>query len=212
MTVTRAAVVQSRTTPFDSAGAIDLIEHWASQAAAEGAQLAVFPEAFVGGYPKGSNFGAVVGQRSPEGREEYLRYFNGAIDVPGPETNRLCRLASKLGLYLVIGVVERGGSTLYCSALFVSPEGALLGKRRKLMPTAAERLVWGFGDGSTMNVYDTAIGRLGAVLCWEQPNMPRVRRATGTATIIFMDPLRGQKRKNSQLDERYRSRKSGAVS
>ena len=176
MTVTRAAVVQSRTTPFDSAGAIDLVEHWASRAAAEGAQLAVFPEAFIGGYPKGSTFGAVVGQRTPEGRDEYLRYFNGAIDVPGAETSRLCRFASKLGLYLVVGVVERGGSTLYCSALYVSPEGSLLGKRRKLMPTAAERLVWGFGDGSTMNVYDTGIGRLGAVLCWENL-MPAARMA-----------------------------------
>jgi nitrilase len=176
MTVTRAAVVQSRTTPFDSDGAIDLVEHWASQAAAEGAQLAVFPEAFVGGYPKGSHFGAVVGLRSREGRDEYLRYFNGAIDVPGADTSRLCRIASTFGLYLVVGVIERGGSTLYCTALYVSPEGSLLGKRRKLMPTAAERLIWGFGDGSTMNVYDTAIGRLGAVLCWENL-MPAARMA-----------------------------------
>jgi nitrilase len=174
MTVTRAAVVQSRTTPFNSAGAIELVGHWASQAAAAGAQLAVFPEAFVGGYPKGSNFGAVVGQRSPEGRDEYLRYFKGAIDVPGPDTDLLCQLASRLGVYLVVGVVERGGATLYCTALYFSPEGTLLGKHRKLMPTAAERLVWGFGDGSTMNVYATSIGQLGAVLCWENL-MPAVR-------------------------------------
>src|ERR1700742_2730475 len=174
MTVTRAAVVQSRTTPFNSARGIELVEHWASQAAAEGAQLAVFPEAFIGGYPKGSHFGAVIGQRSPEGRDEYLRYFKAAIDVPGPDTSLLCQIASRFGIYIVVGVVERGGSTLYCTALYVSPEGTLLGKHRKLMPTAAERLVWGFGDGSTMDVYSTSIGRLGAVLCWENL-MPAVR-------------------------------------
>jgi nitrilase len=176
MTVTRAGVVQSRTIPFDTAGAIDLVEHWASRAATEGAQLAVYPEAFIGGYPRGSSFGAVIGQRSREGREEYLRYFNGAIEVPGPDTDRLCRIASRLGLHLVVGVVERGGSTLYCAALYISPETGLLGKRRKLMPTAAERLVWGFGDGSTMHVYETAIGKLGAVLCWENL-MPAARMA-----------------------------------
>jgi hypothetical protein len=93
-------------------------------------------------------------------------------------------------LYLVVGVVERGGSTLYCSALYVSPEGSLLGKRRKLMPTGAERLVWGFGDGSTMNVYDTGTGRLGAVLCWENL-MPAARMAMyeqGINSIVLQRP------------------------
>lgn len=176
MTITRAAVVQSRTTPFETNKAIDLVEHWAAQAAAEGAELAVYPEAFVGGYPKGTTFGAVIGERSVQGREEYLRYVKGAIEVPGPETRRLCRLASRLDVYLVLGVIELGGSTLYCTALYISPTAGLLGKRRKLMPTGAERLVWGFGDGSTMQVYDTAIGKLGAVLCWENL-MPAARMA-----------------------------------
>jgi nitrilase len=176
MTLTRAAVVQSRTTPFDSSGAIELVEHWAADAAAQGAQLAVFPEAFIGGYPKGSHFGAVIGQRSPEGRDEYLRYFNGAITVPGPDTDRLAHVARRHAIYLVIGIIERAGSTLYCTAAYFAPDGSLLGKRRKLMPTAAERLVWGFGDGSTMDVYDTPIGRIGAVLCWENL-MPAARMA-----------------------------------
>jgi nitrilase len=176
MTITCAAVVQAPTTPFDSASATKLVDHWASRASAEGAAIAVFPEAFIGGYPKGSTFGAVIGQRSPEGREEYLRYFKSAIDVPGPDTSRLCGIARQHRMFLVVGAVERGGSTLYCSALYLSPDGTLLGKRRKLMPTAAERLVWGFGDGSTMNVYDTGIGKLGAVLCWENL-MPAARMA-----------------------------------
>jgi nitrilase len=77
-------------------------------------------------------------------------------------------------VYLVIGVIERDGGTLYCSVLFFNPDGSLLGKHRKLMPTAAERLVWGFGDGSTMPVFDTPVGRLGAVICWEN-YMPLLR-------------------------------------
>jgi predicted amidohydrolase len=79
----RAAVVQAATTVFDSVGAVGLVERWAAQAAAEGVQLAVFPEAFVGGYPKGSTFGAVVGARTDAGREEFGRYFDAAVTVPG---------------------------------------------------------------------------------------------------------------------------------
>lgn len=176
MTVTRAAVIQAGTTPFDRCGAIELVDYWAARAAENDARVAVFPEAFIGGYPKGSHFGAVVGQRSREGRDEYLRYFKAAIDVPGADTDRLGQIARRHRSYLVIGAIERGGSTLYCSALYFAPDGSLLGKRRKLMPTAAERLVWGFGDGSTMAVYDTDAGRLGAVLCWENL-MPTARLA-----------------------------------
>jgi nitrilase len=79
-------------------------------------------------------------------------------------------------MHLVIGVVERDGATLYCTVVFFAPTGELLGKRRKLMPTGAERMIWGFGDGSTMNVYQTPIGRLGAVICWENL-MPAARLA-----------------------------------
>ena len=77
-------------------------------------------------------------------------------------------------MHLVIGVIERDAGTLYCTVLFFGPDGQLMGKHRKLMPTAAERLVWGFGDGSTMPVFDTPIGRLGAVICWEN-YMPAMR-------------------------------------
>lgn len=172
----RAAVVQAATAVFDSAGAVGLVEQWAAQAANEGVQLAVFPEAFVGGYPRGSTFGAVVGSRSDAGREEFRRYFDAAVTVPGPVTDALGAVAARHGLHLVVGVIEREGGTLYCSVVFLAPNGTLLGKRRKLMPTGSERLIWGFGDGSTMRVYDTSIGRLGAVICWENL-MPAARMA-----------------------------------
>ncbi|WNV85455.1 nitrilase-related carbon-nitrogen hydrolase [Umezawaea sp. Da 62-37] len=172
----RAAVVQSATTLFDSRGAVALVDKWAAKARAEGARLVVFPEAYVGGYPKGSTFGGVVGGRTDEGREEFARYHRAAIEVPGPVTDQLGAIASKHGLHLVVGVVERDGGTLYCGVVFLAPDGTLLGKRRKLMPTGAERMVWGFGDGSTMDVHDTALGKLGAVICWENL-MPAARMA-----------------------------------
>ena len=108
-----------------------------------------FPEAFLPAYPRGITFGTVVGDRTSEGRDQFRRYFDASVDVPGPAVDRLAGIAAKNSLHVVIGVVERDGGTLYCTALFFSPDG-YLGKHRKLMPTAAERLVWGFGDGSTM--------------------------------------------------------------
>jgi len=96
--------------------------------------------------------------------------------VPGPEVDRMAKLAREHRLHLVVGAIERKGGTLYCTVLFFSDEGTYLGKHRKLMPTAAERLVWGFGDGSTLPVLDTRLGRLGAVICWEN-YMPLLRMA-----------------------------------
>jgi len=141
-----------------------------------GVKLAVFPEAYVGGYPKGLDFGARVGTRSPAGREDFRRYFASAIAVPGPEAQHIGGFAAELECHLVTGVIERDGGTLYCTALMFGPDGVLLGKHRKLMPTACERLIWGFGDGSTLPVLDTPLGRLGAVICWEN-YMPALRLA-----------------------------------
>jgi nitrilase len=89
------------------------------------------------------------------------------VDVPGVAVEELGQIARKNKIYLVIGVIEREGGTLYCSVLFFAPDGGYLGKHRKVMPTASERLVWGFGDGSTLPVFDTPFGKLGAVICWE---------------------------------------------
>jgi nitrilase len=111
-----------------------------------------------------------VGQRTPEGRDQLRRYFDGAITVPGPDVDRIATAAREHALYLVVGVIERDAGTLYCTALFFGPQG-YLGKHRKLMSTAAERLIWGFGDGSALPVFDTPLGRLGAVICWEN-HMP----------------------------------------
>ena len=136
----------------------------------------LFPEAFVSGYPRGLDFGAVVGSRSYKGREDFRRYWESSVDVPGPVVDALGRAARSNRVYLVIGVVERDGGTLYCTVLFFAPDGSFLGKHRKVMPTGSERLVWGFGDGSTLPVFETPLGKLGAVICWEN-YLPLMRAA-----------------------------------
>lgn len=141
-----------------------------------GASVVVLPEAVLGGYPKGETFGTYLGYRLPEGREAFEQYFSNAIDVPGPETDELARFANRTGASLVVGVIERAGSSLFCSALFFSPDQGLVGKHRKLMPTGTERLIWGQGDGSTLPVIETAAGKIGAAICWEN-HMPLLRTA-----------------------------------
>lgn len=170
------AVVQAGAVLFDSEGSVAKAEGLAAEAAGRGARLVVFPEAFAGGYPKGEDFGARVGSRSPDGRKRFRRYFEGAMEVPGPATERLGRAAKQHGVWLVIGAIERDGGTLYCTVLFFAPDGRLAGKHRKLMPTAMERLIWGFGDGTTLPVMETGFGRIGAVICWEN-YMPLLRAA-----------------------------------
>lgn len=172
----RAAIVQAGSVPFDTPATLAKVARLTADAAATGARLVVFPEAFVGGYPKGATFGASVGGRSAQGYRDFQRYFDGAIAVPGPHTATLADVAARHQVHLVIGVIERDGGTLYCTVLFFSPQGELLGKHRKVMPTFMERLVWGFGDGATLPVFDTPLGKLGAVICWEN-YMPLMRMA-----------------------------------
>lgn len=176
MSSIRVAVVQAGSALFDWVACVDRAERLIGEAAGTGARLALFPEAFIGGYPKGADFGARVGSRSAEGRAEFRRYWDNAIEVPGPATMRLAKAARQHGIWVVIGVIERDGGTLYCTVLFFSPEGVLAATHRKLMPTAMERLIWGCGDGSTLPVIETGFGRTGAVICWEN-YMPLLRAA-----------------------------------
>ena len=176
MTQFRVAVVQAGAVPFDSIRSVEKACSLAVDAAKQGAKLVVFPEAFVSVYPKGLDFGARVGMRSPEGRDDFRRYWESAIDVPGPATDILAASARDNNIYLVIGVIERDIGTLYCTVLFFAPDGRLMGKHRKLMPTAMERLIWGFGDGSTLPVFETPLGKIGSVICWEN-YMPMLRMA-----------------------------------
>ena len=174
MTKFVAAVVQNSPVVFDPNRTLAKVRDLTAEAARAGATLVVFPEAFVSAYPKGLDFGARVGMRSAEGRDQFRRYFESAIDVPGPATDQIAKTARDSAVHLVLGVIEREIGTLYCTVLFFAADGTFLGKHRKLMPTAMERIIWGCGDGSTMPVYHTPLGKLGAVICWEN-YMPLLR-------------------------------------
>jgi nitrilase len=174
--IVRAAVIQAAPVAFDRERTLEKAERLIADAGGRGAEVVVLPEAFVSAYPRGASFGAVVGSRTADGREWFRRYWESSVDVPGPDVDRLGAAARDAGAFLVIGVIERAGGTLYCTVLFFAPDGRYLGKHRKLMPTASERLVWGYGDGSTLPVFETEIGRIGAVICWEN-YMPLLRTA-----------------------------------
>jgi predicted amidohydrolase len=176
MAILTAAVVQASAPLFDTPAALSRAEGLIREAArTNGAQVIVLPEAFLGGYPKGLDFDVTVGRRTDAGRELFRRYHAAAIEVPGPEVQALAAVTRELGVHAVVGAVERQGGTLYCVALFFGPAG-YLGLHRKLMPTAAERYLWGQGDGSTLPVVDTGAARLGAAICWEN-YMPLFRTA-----------------------------------
>lgn len=170
----KVAVVQDSSIPFDAAATAGKACELIGQAAARGAELVLFPEAFLGTYPKGLTFDAPIGRRLPPGRDEYLRYADGAVELGGAELVAVQAAARDHGIFVVLGIIERLGATLYCTVVFIDPQQGLIGKRRKLMPTGAERLIWGFGDGSTLDVMDTPLGRVGAVICWEN-YMPALR-------------------------------------
>jgi nitrilase len=172
----RVAVVQAAPVLFDAHKSLQKLADLTADAARGGAELVVFPEAFIAGYPKGHDFGVSVGLRSPEGRDEFRRLFEAAIEVPGKDTEFLGTVAGDHAVHLVVGVVERDGGTLYCTALVFGPDGTLLGTHRKLVPTAMERVIWGSGDGSTLPVVATSLGRIGSVICWEN-YMPLLRTA-----------------------------------
>ena len=172
--MTRVAVVQTGSIPFDSAATTRKICGLLADAAQAGAELAVFPEATLGTYPKGLTFGAPVGRRTDAGRDEYQRYFDNAVTLDGPELEEIAEAARRTGVFTVLGIIERLGQTLYCTAVHIDAERGIVGHHRKLMPTGSERLIWGFGDGSTLPVVDSPAGRVGAVICWEN-YMPMLR-------------------------------------
>lgn len=170
------AALQIGSLPAGKAATLEQILSYEDAIRASGASLVVMPEALLGGYPKGERFGTQLGYRLPEGREAFARYHENAIDVPGAETEALAALSARTGANLVVGVIERGGHSLYCTALFFDPQDGLVAKHRKLMPTGTERLIWAKGDGSTLPVVEGRAGRLGAAICWEN-YMPLLRTA-----------------------------------
>ena len=171
-----AAVVQDSPVVFNLDKTIEKVEDLTKKAANKNAELVVFPEAFISAYPKGIDFGARVGSRSDQGRDTFYDYYNSSLELHSKQFEKLCLIAKQNKIFMSIGVIEKDNGTLYCTVLFISKKGELLGKHRKVMPTAMERIVWGYGDGSTLPVIDSNLGKIGSVICWEN-YMPLMRMA-----------------------------------
>ncbi|MGQ0569756.1 MAG: carbon-nitrogen hydrolase family protein [Armatimonadota bacterium] len=174
----RAAVVQAAPILMNRDATVEKACALIDEAAAQGARLILFPEAFIPAYPWGIRFGTRIGGRTTEGRQAWARYWANAVEVPGPATDVLGAAARRAQAHVAMGVIERDQTfsrgTVYCTLVYFGPDGSLLAKHRKLMPTAAERYMWGSGDGSTLPVVQTPHGRLGGLICWEN-YMPLAR-------------------------------------
>ena len=186
------AVVQAAPVLFDKALTIEKACHLIKEAGDNGSKVVLLPEAFIPAYPRGLSFGMVVGSRSDEGRNLWKRCWDNSIETSGDEVLTLGKAARQAGVYLAIGVIERDSEysrgTLYCSILYFDPQGNLMGKHRKLKPTGSERLIWGEGDGSTMPVFSTKVGKMGGLICWEN-YMPFARMALyGKGVEIYLAP------------------------
>jgi nitrilase len=165
MTPLRIAAVQATYVLMDLEATLDRVEELTAAAAGRGAELVAFPEAFLPGTPIWIDTRPIW-----DGDDEWFAMLAAnAVTIPGPAVDRLGAITRAHGVWLVIGVQEREpqGSTIYNTTLYLSPEGQVVERHRKLVPTGSERTVWGMGDGSTMGVVDTGRGRIGGLICWE---------------------------------------------
>lgn len=171
------AAIQHPPVFLDLGGSLARAESLIREAAGQGAQLTVFPETWLPGYPVWLDIapGAALWDHPPA-KEVFTILFENSVEIPGPTVARLSAAARDTKTTVVMGLNERDGGTLYNTMLFIGDDGELLGAHRKLIPTYSERTVWGRGDGSTMTVVDTTVGRVGGLICWEHW-MPLARHA-----------------------------------
>ncbi len=177
--IIKAAAIQAEPVLLDRDATIDKACRLIAEAAGNGAQLLVFPELFIPTYVNGSIWGRGLARfGSAQAQAAFTRLWANSVQIPSPATDRLCKAAREHKVTVVMGLNEREANsrTLYNSLLYIGPDGTILGKHRKLMPTNHERMVHGFGDGSTMQVFDTPIGKIGGLICWENL-MPLARMA-----------------------------------
>jgi nitrilase len=171
------ACVQAEPVILDRARTIDKIARLTADAAARGARLVVFPETYVPAYPSSRWAKALAGWDDPRAKAAFALFAREAVDVPGPDADRLGEIARAHDVWLVTGVTERDPErpgTLYNSVLYHAPDGRLAEHHRKLVPTNHERLVWGQGDGGGLRAFQTDLGRIGGLICWEN-YMPLAR-------------------------------------
>jgi nitrilase len=183
----KVACVQAESVVFDRTATIDKIDGIAADVAANGARLALFPEAFIPVYPS-SRWARHLAGWEDDARPLYGRLARESLTIPGPDSDRLADIARTRGLWLAVGANELERGTIYNSLLIYSPAGELALKHRKLMPTNHERLVWGLGDGTGLETVQTDSGKIGGLICWENL-MPLARFALYQAGVeIYLAP------------------------
>lgn len=174
----KVALIQESPVFFDKQKTFEKLADLVKKHAEEGCNLIVFPESFVPGYPRGFTFGATVGSRSMEGKQLYVKYYENSVCLDGDDLEFLEELSKSQNVYLVVGITERlkVNGSLYCSMAYISPSSGLLGVHRKIKPTGAERIVWAEASGESLVSFDTKIGKMGGLICWEN-YMPMARMA-----------------------------------
>jgi nitrilase len=174
--IIKVCLVQESPVFFDKEQTLLKLESLAKGCAQQGAQLIVFPESFIPGYPRGFSFGATIGKRTDEGRRLYELYHQNSINLETKDKLRLEKLAQDTGAYLIIGATEKTShnGSLYCSMIYISPTNGLLGVHHKIKPTGTERLIWAEAGGESLITVDATIGKIGGLICWEN-YMPLAR-------------------------------------
>lgn len=174
----KVAVIQECPPFFDKAAGLARVAELCKTYSDRGCRLIVFPESYIPGYPRGFTFGARVGSRSPEGRALYAEYHRNSVSAQGPDREFLEGICRENGIYLALGVTEADPvhGSLYCSLFYISPTSGLMGVHRKIKPTGSERIVWAEGDASGLLTFDTPLGRMGGLICWEN-YMPLARES-----------------------------------
>jgi nitrilase len=174
----KVGVVQATPALFDLEKTVEIIVAWIERGASEGCEMLLFPESFIPCYPRGLDFDAIIGKRTEKGRNQWLEYWENSLEIPSKSLEIIQKAVKKANIFVFLGVTERAsvGGSLYCSLLYFDPEGRLIGTHRKLKPTGLERYVWAESDGSTLVSFDTKLGKIGGLICWEN-YMPLARMA-----------------------------------
>ncbi|RDB04454.1 carbon-nitrogen hydrolase family protein [Runella aurantiaca] len=172
----KVGVVQATPALFDIEKTVQLVIEWIEKGAAAGCELLLFPESFIPCYPRGLDFDSIVGRRTEKSRNQWLEYWENSLETSSHYVAQIGEAIRRAGIFVALGVTEREsvGGSLHCALLYFDKQGNLIGKHRKLKPTGLERYIWAESDGSTLVSFDTEIGKIGGLICWEN-YMPLAR-------------------------------------
>lgn len=188
--IVKVGVVQATPALFDIEETVELVIFWIKKGANEGCQLLLFPESFIPCYPRGLDFDSIIGRRTDKSRNQWLDYWNNSVEVSSEHIRKISEATQKANLFVSLGLTEKEsiGGSLYCSLLYFDNHGKLIGKHRKLKPTGLERYIWAESDGSTLVSFDTELGKIGGLICWEN-YMPLARMAMYNQGVeIYLAP------------------------